>query len=131
MKNSKRWNEIYDSYYVSQTISALFGMLALAYILSDVTIWVVGVENKQIKWALIFIYNLLITFMPGVRCFLSPLMVPELNWQIYRYTGGFFIIAGGFISNKFFGIIYIGLYAGFFYLIAKKYADRNNDNTDT
>ncbi len=131
MKNSKRRNEIYDSYYVSQTISALFGMLALAYILSDITIWVVGVENKQIKWVLIFIYNVLITFMPGVRGFLSPLMVPEINWQIYRYTGGFFIIAGGFISNKFFGIIYIGLYAGFFYFIAKKYADRKNDNTDT
>ena len=64
MKSSKRRDEISDSYYVSQTISALFGLLGLAYILSDVTIWVVGVENKQIKWILIFIYNVLITFMP-------------------------------------------------------------------
>lgn len=131
MKNSKRRNEIYDSYYVSQTISVLIGFLCLAYILSDVTIWVVGIENKQIKWVLIYVYNILITFMHGVRSFLSPLMVPELNWQIYRYTGGFFVISLGFISNKLFGMIYTGLYAGFFYFIAKKYADRKNDNTDT
>ena len=97
MKSSKRVDEISDSYYVSQTISALFGLLGLAYILSDVTIWVLGVENKQIKLVFIFIYNVLITFMPGVRGFLSPLMVPELNWQIYRYTGGFFIISGFYI----------------------------------
>jgi hypothetical protein len=127
MKSSKRRGEISDSYYVSQTISALFGLLGLAYVLSDVTIWVFGVENKQIKSVIIFIYNVLITFMPGVRSFLSPLMVPELNWQIYRYTGGFFLIAGGFISNKFFGIIYIGLYAGFFYFIAKNDADSKKD----
>ena len=130
MKSSKRVDEISDSYYVSQTASALIGLLALAYILSDVTIWVLGVENKQINWVFIFIYNVLITFMPGVRGFLSPLMVPELNWQVYRYTGGFFIISVGFISNKFFGIIYIGLYAGFFYFIAKNDADRKKDKTN-
>jgi hypothetical protein len=127
MIDPEKNDEINDFFYVHLTVGALLAALGLAYVLSEITLWAVNSENKHLKWGLICLYNLLISFMPKVRLFLSPLMVPELNWQIYRYTGGFFFIFAGHITNKFFNMIFIGLYVLFFYCIAKHEADSKKD----
>lgn len=130
MIDPEKNDEIYDFNYVRQTIGAFFAVLGLAVVLCNITIWAVNSESKHLKMGLIYSYSLMISFMPKVRLFLSPLMVPELNWQVYRYTGGFFLISLGHITNKFFSIIFIALYVLFFYCIAKHEADSKKDKID-
>lgn len=122
-------DEINDFHCVQLTVGALFFVIGLVVILADMTVRAVNIENKYVKYWLVCLYNLMISFMPGVRSFLSPLMVPELNWQIYRYTAGLCFIFALHIDNKFFNFLFIGLYVLFFYCIAKHEADSKKDKT--
>lgn len=123
--NSSEWLDDIDNFnYVMATASALYGFICLAYIMSDVTLWFFGVDVKFLQLFLIFLYSVLISFLPKVRACLSPLMVPELNWQIYRYTGGLLIISADFMPNKFIFFIVAFLYGVGFYCIAKREADK-------
>jgi hypothetical protein len=127
MINPEEKDGINDFHCVQVTIGALFFVIGLVFILADMTVRVFNIENKYLKYWLVCLYNLMISFMPGVRLFLSPLMVPELNWQIYRYTAGLYFIFAVYINNKFFSFLCVVLYVLFFYCIAKHEADSKKD----
>ena len=88
--------------------------LILTYVLTYVLMNVLGLDNEIVKYFLLCLFNIVVSLEGRIRWLLSPLLDTTLSLNIYRYTGGAFLILIINIPSKFFGMILIALYISFF-----------------
>jgi hypothetical protein len=94
-------------------------LLGFSYVFSDITLFFFGVDDVYLKWFFIIFYNFLFSLEPKVKTFLSPMLDSSFRLNFYRYTGGVVVISIGFISNKFFFFILLGIYYSIFFILAE------------